>query len=283
MSQGRRYPQCFLTMRDAVAHSNRCAVAVLASHEVSGQAYVDYLSDREQARWATLRHPERQARWLAGRLAAKYLFLTQKDRAGTIGAGPPVFLSLTAERLASYLPRMYRHVEVLSQGAEGSSAPRLTWRGEACPAHRVSITHANGTTCACIAEGRALGIDLEEALHRIHAFYRGTFTKRERAWVTQRAGETQLSPTWLYTLLWTLKEAVLKANILERTISVWDFPTIDVQLRASPRELETASRQAQLGDRFLMGQVSISGPKGPADVKVAMTATRALILTILNS
>ena len=264
-------------------HTDRCAVAVVASKEVDGRAYVECLSVREQARYAAIGHPGRKARWLAGRLATKYLFLMQMDRAGTIGAGPPVLVPITFERLAAFLPWMYRHVEVLPPDTDARSAPRLTWDGEACPAHRISISHANGTTCACIAGGSALGIDLEQAVSRIHAFYQGNFTEAERHWVAQIASETCFSPTWLYTLLWTLKESVLKSNVLEKEISVWDFPRIDVQLRVDPRQLTAASRHARLGDQFVICTAHVSGPSCHADVRVAMTATRKLVLTVLNT
>jgi len=270
-------------MHGTSRHTNRCAVAVVASKEVSGAAYVECLSEREQARYAGIGHPDRQARWLAGRLAAKYLFLMQMNRAGTIGAGPPMLVPLTFERLAAFLPWMYRHVEVLPPETTPRGAPRLTWGGEACPDHRVSISHANGTTCACIAAGSTLGIDLEESVPRIHAFYRGNFTDAERQWVAQSASETRFSPAWLYTLLWTLKEAVLKANILEKEISVWDFPRIGVQLQVDPRQLTAASRQARLGDHFVVCDARISSPAGRADVRVAMTATRKLVLSVLNT
>ncbi len=264
-------------------HTDRCAVAVVASKEVSGPGYVECLSEREQARFAAIVDPSRKARWLAGRLAAKYLFLMQMNRAGTIEAGPPVLVPITFERLAAFLPWMYRHVEVLAPDATSGGAPRLTWGGEVCPAHRVSLSHANGTTCACIAGGSTLGIDLEESVPRIHAFYRGNFTEAERQWVAQIASETRFSPTWLFTLLWTLKESVLKANVLEKEISVWDFPRIDVRLRVDPRQLTAASRHARLGDQFLLCTAHVNGPSCRADVRVAMTATRKLVLTVLNT
>ena len=256
---------------------------MVASKEVGGQAYVECLSAREQARYAAIGHSDRKARWMAGRLAAKYLFLMQMNRAGTIGAGPPVLVPITFERLAAFMPWMYRHVEVLPPDTASRGAPRLTWDGEACSAHRVSLSHANGITCACIAGGSALGIDLEQSEPRIHAFYQGNFTETERCWVAQTASETRFSPTWLYTLLWTLKESVLKSNVLEKKISVWDFPRIDVQLQVDPQHLTTASRQARLGDQFVICSAQVRGPSCRADVRVAMTATRKLVLTVLNT
>ena len=124
---------------------------------------------------------------------------------------------------------------------------------------------------------------MEESVPRIQAFYRGNFTDAERRWVGQIAGETRFSPTWLFTLLWTLKEAVLKANVLEKEISVWDFPRIDVQLQVDPRQLTAVSRQTRLGNHFVICKAQISAPAGRADVRVAMTATRKLVLTVLNT
>lgn len=270
-------------MHNPAQHTDRCVIAVVASKEVGGRAYVECLSAREQARYAGIGHPDRKARWLAGRLVAKYLFLMQMNRAGTIGAGPPVLVPITFERLAAFLPWMYRQVEVLPPDTTSRGAPRLTWGGEACPAHRVSLSHANGTTCACIAGGSALGIDLERSVPRIHAFYQGNFTEAERHWVAQTASKTRFSPAWLYTLLWTLKESVLKSNVLEKEISVWDFPRIDVQLQVDPRQLTAASQQARLGDQFLLSTARVSAPSCRADVRIAMTATRKLVLTVLNT
>ncbi len=267
----------------APRHTNRCAVAVIASSEVNGPAYLACLSEREQARYAALTHPERKARWLAGRLAAKYLFLIQMNRTGTIGAGPPVFVPVTLERLAAFMPWMYRQVEVLTPEPSGQGAPRLMWGGDVCPTHRLSVSHANGTTCACIAGGDTLGIDLEESVPRIPAFYRGNFTEGERQWVAQTASATRFSPTWLYTLLWTLKESVLKAHVFEKAISVWDFPRIGVRLEANPQQLAATARQARLGEQFLLCKAEVNGPAFQTNIRVALTATRRLVLTVLNT
>lgn len=270
-------------MPHSAQHTSRCAVAVLPSRAVDGPAYVECLSEREQARFAAIAHPDRKARWLAGRLAAKYLFLMQMNRAGTVGAGPPRFVPLTSERLAAFLPWMYQYVEVLPPEGSERGAPRLLWGGEACPAHHISLSHANGTTSACLAAGNTLGIDLEEAVHRLQAFYRGNFTAREQAWVAQCAHGTALTPTWLYTLLWTLKESVLKANVLAKQVSVWDFPRIDVHLLVDPRGLAAAAGRARLGDQFVVSAARITGPACQADVHVALTATRKLVLTVINT
>ena len=208
-----------------------CTVAILDSHHVSKGDQIEYLSVREQAKFVSIPHPERRHKWLAGRLAAKYLFLQHMGTqfcTGTAGPAQPVLLKLTPERLRAFSPWMYRKIEVLMNPDASNEYPRFVWCGKYHSAH-ISLSHIATMSCAAITFGSVVGIDVEIPAPRTETFYRGNFTPAERQWVRQSVDATEISPHWLFTLLWTLKEGILKA-CMSSLISVWAFPDIDINI-----------------------------------------------------
>lgn len=256
----------------------RCAVALLEPRREP--AWAACLSAREQVRLGRLA-PARQPRYIAGRLAAKHLFLRRLGADGACAPrAQPVFHALTPDALHAFSPWMYRLAEILPAAAGGG--PRLYWCGVLRP-ERVSLAHTEGLTCASLAAGPALGLDVEQAVPRRDAFYRGNFTEGERRWVARSAWATGVPFAWLYTFLWTLKEAVLKGRLTGGARSVWDFPRIETRPLADPCAMAAAYRGVRVGEAVHAFGVEVCGPQGTARVAAAVTASHHRILTVLHT
>ena len=109
-----------------VEYARNWSVAVLKSDGMSEKDCDAYLSTREKAKLASIKNENRSRQWLAGRLAAKYLFLDQLDVPFNTRIEPrqPTLLNLTSEDLTSLSPWMYRKIEVLPKAPRQSGYPR---------------------------------------------------------------------------------------------------------------------------------------------------------------
>ncbi len=144
----------------------------------------DMLSARERERYERLRFPRRQREWLLGRYAAK------------------VLLSRVEEDLAG---RSLAEIEILN---EESGAPFVVVDGER-RAGTLSISHRAGLAfVAWDPCGGLLGVDVERVEARFPGFEEDFFTDRERAALSVFLDERHVLGV---TLVWSLKEAVLKA------------------------------------------------------------------------
>lgn len=134
------------------------------------------LSDAERARLATFGHPDRRRQFALGRTAAR---------------------TLAAARLA-----VAPEAVPLAVGADG--APEL-------PGLHVSIAHTaradRVAALAAVASG-PVGVDLERVAPRRPDLWRRILTPAEHALLDALGGPTDDAQT----LLWTLKEAVLKGQ-----------------------------------------------------------------------
>ena len=256
----------------------RCDVAVLAHAFLDGveeRELLPRLSEREAAALAKVARPEVRRRRAAGRLAAKHLLLSRDDQSG---GGPLV--ALDGARLLAFPAARYREVELMP--ATGDAAPTPTRGGEPLDA-RLSIAHAGEISCAALAHGgEAIGVDLETVLPRAGAFYRGNFTAGEQAWVAAAAHASALPADWLYTFLWTVKEAALKSSAAGLR-SVWEFPAVAVEPPHGFAALLATSVGAELGERFAACDVHIAAPGSRTRGRVETTATSAAILTTFRA
>src|SRR6266404_5430182 len=148
-----------------------CRVALLESRELRSVESARYLSNREIAKYIVLPSQSRRSAWLAGRLAAKYLFLNRLEMsAETNRQWVPTLVKLSSQALGAYSPWMYQQVEVLPSEST-SSHPKIVWCGKD-RRESVSLSHAGGASCACIGIGSPTAVDIETAVPRIDAFYR---------------------------------------------------------------------------------------------------------------
>lgn len=253
--------------------SDLCALALVPHDEVGEKAWVGHLSRREADHFAGLVNLRVRRRWLAGRLAGKHLLLRGPGR------GPRLEV-LDGERLRELPLASYREIELLPAPASGP--PRLVWRGrELSP--RVTLSHGGGFSCAALTRpGAAAGIDLETVAPRIPAFYPGNFTPRERQWADAGARSSGLPAPWLYTLLWTLKEAALKSGATP-VRSVWGFAGMEIELPAALPERLAASRGEALGERFAGFEALVRSARRETRARVETTTTPETILSLLTA
>ncbi len=252
-----------------------CALALLAATAVAEPSHGDRLSSREAAHLSGLGHPRVRRRWLAGRLAAKTLLLSGGPGIDVLN----VLDVLDGERLRAFPAARYREIELLPVA---SGPPRLTWRGREVPA-RVSISHGGGLSCAALAAaGAATGIDLETVAPRVEAFYRGNFTPGERRWAEDGARATGLSREWLYTFLWTLKEAAFKSGATAIQ-GVWEFAGLEIRLPAGLAGRLAASRRPALGESFAAFETLVCAAQRRTLARIETTSTPDVVLSLFTA
>lgn len=173
-----------------------------------------YLSPTEQKVFSELKTPKRQQDWLAGRIVAKRLL--RERRFATEDAVIP-----------------YGAISIL---ADPMGAPEIAIVGESLPGPRMSIAHGGGLAVAMIATqaNERPGIDVEVVEKREEGFAADYFTEGE---VTV----ARMSPDFdrTLTVMWALKEAVLKA--------------LGIGARVDMREVVTQLRNGRWSVR-LMGE-----------------------------
>jgi 4'-phosphopantetheinyl transferase EntD len=250
------------------------ALALLAVSAVAEPTHSDCLSSREAACLSGLTHPRVRRHWLAGRLAAKNLLLSGDGASRRIA-----FDHLDGERLRAFPAARYREIELLPAAG---GRPRLAWHGRELPA-RISISHGGGLSCAALpAAGAATGIDLETVAPRVAAFYRGNFTPAERRWAETGARSSGLSVDWLYTFLWTLKEAAFKSGAMG-VQGVWEFAGMECRLPADLAERLAANNRPVLGESFAAFETLVCAARRWTRAHIETTSTPGVVLSVLTA
>jgi 4'-phosphopantetheinyl transferase EntD len=264
------------------ACSSGCFVGLLEARELQDKDYTDHLSIEERAKYVGLPSPSRKSEWLAGRLAAKYLFLNWLEMSQRTQSQQwkPILSRLTSKALGVYSPWTYQKVEVLPNDWTASRYTKLVWCGKERP-ESISLSHADSVSCACVAFGKPTAIDIETAVPRIAAFYRNNFTEAERHWATHGTDGESARSNWLFTLLWSLKESALKLGWLKQT-SLWNLPRIELDGLPSLNYLGPFWSSSVLGDDFVVFTVRVKEACRVMQVRVAVTGTRNFILTVMN-
>ncbi len=144
------------------------------------------LSPAEAATYAALKVPKRRSDWLLGRFTAKQLVAAHLEK--TQGSAPAL------------------NEIVIAADADG--APFASLAGERLPVS-LSISHSHATAFCALLETEwheSVGCDIEYIEPRDVSFLRDYFTDAEQA-----AALAWPEPDAATTLLWSAKEAVLKA------------------------------------------------------------------------
>ncbi|MBV8859357.1 MAG: 4'-phosphopantetheinyl transferase superfamily protein [Acidobacteria bacterium] len=259
----------------SAARADERVVGLLEVCELRGGEYAGHLSARERAKYVRLPGGGRKGEWLAGRLAAKYLFLSRLEGACRPRGEAPL-LKLSAEALGAYSPWMYRAAEVLSDGG----APRLFWCGGE-RTERLSLSHTRGVAGACLTAGAPAAIDVETVAPRHGAFYRKNFTEAERRWAAGRAGGGAAGPDWCFTLLWALKESALKLGWLSQS-SVWSFPRIQIGGLPDLDRVGPFCWTGALGDACASFTARVEEDSRVTHARVTAAGTRGLVLTTMS-
>lgn len=253
-----------------------CSVASLESRELRYDAYTDHLSVAERAKYATLPSQGRKAEWLAGRLAAKYLFLNRLElsQGAESRQWSPTLAKLSSAALRAYSPWMYQEVEVVTNDGR----PGLAWCGQT-RMESISLSHSRSVSFASIALGTPTVIDVETTAPRIDAFYRSNFTEAEQSWALRGADGESIKANWFFTLLWTLKESALKLGWLN---SLWNLPRLEIAGLPGANSIGPFLYGKTISNDFAVFTVSVKEHCRVMRVRVAVTGTRNFILTVMN-
>lgn len=180
------------------------------------------LTPAELARVGAIRNETRRREHIASRVLAKYLVLGRFQSGDTIR-------EIGAEQLAEVPAEQYRELQVLR--ADG--APRVFRRGIPLADLYLSIAHSAGTTAVGVSTDAPIGIDVATVEEHAPSFHRVHYSTRERDWVA-RGGEAGSGA--LFTLLWTLKECVVKAGGAPHA-TLWGYDDVEVLADMCPREV----------------------------------------------
>jgi len=150
-----------------------------------GTDTTDWLSPEERTRYDGMRFPKRRMEWLLGRLTAKTLLTRCLSELATVP---------------------FDHITI---GNHPEGAPFVSIEGLSTPI-QLSISHRQGMAVAALSvnPGISLGIDLEWVEDHPQSFYEDFFTPGE---LDIMAGMPADRQAWVGTLIWSAKEAVLKA------------------------------------------------------------------------
>lgn len=258
-------------------------IAVLDTRILAGadDDLIRCLSAAEFQRYRSLASPQRQREWLGARLAAKYLFLSRFELPDDRRHDGRAVTHLARETLVSLPLWMWRSVEVAKSCDPEHPAPYFRWRGGHGVKVTLSLSHTGHDACACIAAGGDVGIDLQNVEQRVAAFYRTNYTIAETQWVERGAGREPSTRDWLYTLLWTLKEAALKARALVQTSPV-SFGGVEVFELPAPETVLRTCRQDDWDDRLMRITARIREERNTRSLQVAIAGTRRMILTVVR-
>jgi phosphopantetheinyl transferase len=219
-----------------------CAVALLDGRQHLIENWTSLLSARERAEVATYLHPERRARTITSRVLTKYLLACpellrfQRPHPGSLRAA---------------VSSDWTSVELLSGTAKTRVAPRIFRTGHVLSEFSVSSAHCGRFTASCVSRNN-VGLDLERIEPRRAEFYERSFSAEEQDWVCMVSNQTNVSKETGFTLLWSVKEAFLKASG-KRDISIWTFPRWTVRfadaIRGARRLFEGVSISAGIHSR----------------------------------
>jgi phosphopantetheinyl transferase len=261
--------------------SNFDTIGMMATHQVTEPGHLDLLSAKEYQRYQSIRHPQRRKRWISGRLAAKYLFLTRWgcDQENAMRQSPRV-RQLDAASLGEFPSWAYREVEILPQRWWEAGTPRLIWMGRPHPTH-VSLAYTAQLTAACLDPFRAVGLDLEVPCLRQPAFYRMNFTLAEQGWAERVYASVRIGVDRIYTVLWCLKEAALKSDESDEA-SLWQLPQIEVRLRCPVDWLSQALRPDHPLGSLWLTEVEVRNGGRVRTAEAALAVPYDAILAVLR-
>lgn len=227
----------------------------------------------------------RRDSWLAGRMAAKCLVLksglqdgrASSRRASEIGA----MTTLCNDDLNAFSAQDYATIEILAARTRLGSAPSMRIASTPRVDLRVCLTHCGSISSALVYAGGSAGIDVEAAELRHDAFYRQQFTQVETDWVDAEAQATGIERSWFFTVLWALKESVIKArpNIGS---GIWCLKPLEIRLGAHAVDWAALYGQEAFGAVFQRCVADIRDNSGQYTASVNITASRQTVLTIVE-
>ena len=257
------------------------AVSVMDSRCFTEESCLGLLTENERHHYSSMPNRQRKTAWVGGRVVAKHLFLDRLSRTGEEGScrwirGVEWLNSTTIQEFPAWA---YREVEIMPRvGAVG--CPMITWSGKAHPV-RVSLAHTSNLFAACLDGVKPVGLDVEVSVPRARAFYYSNFSWAERSWVESFSQFGTRCVDRAYTLLWCLKESVIKSQRSDE-ISIWHLPRIHVQLLCGTGVVAEALCSGIGIGPVLLSEVEVQLDKQTRTAEVALTSSRDEILTVLR-
>jgi hypothetical protein len=259
-------------------------IGILDSAELSAENRTLCLSAEELQECSAIHNPRRADEWLAGRIAAKFLFM-QRERSVTHKYFELNLQKITRKQIVDYTPEMYRDVKV-ARDKSPAGGPAQVGRIGGDPV-KVAISHVNGLACAFIGSSDVYSVDLEARASRVPEFYLHNFTPQERSWTGDCARSFDLDSDWLFTFLWSAKECLMKTPQFSG-LSLWDLPSIELRILTGSERLKAIHDTNGLSGKFEFLQVEMaSGPRlqgwsHPEPFQLAVSGTTDLILTAIT-
>jgi 4'-phosphopantetheinyl transferase len=190
-----------------------------------GIAPAGLLSEPEQQRLIELKTVKRRSDWLIGRWTAKHLIQSYIERQTGV---PPLLHWLTVMNDPDGAPRAILDfgLGILDYDSELKSKIQNL---------KLSISHCDGHAFCALSDscGTQLGVDIERIEPRAETFAQDYFTAHELDQL--RAAPPENRDT-LVTLIWSAKEAALKALRLGLTV---DTRTISCTVAPAPQVVPT--------------------------------------------
>ncbi|MFZ0306243.1 MAG: hypothetical protein WAL75_26395 [Terracidiphilus sp.] len=259
-----------------VTKRGRSLVAGLDSAEVTGEIQSSCLRETEIQESSAITNRRRREEWVAGRIAAKYAFLCDEQYPESAGAGELYLRMLDGAELAAFSSEAYLSVSVIRNQAPGGGPARVGW-SSGSDTVLVAISHSAGISCASLSTAGVCSLDLETPAPRVPEFYHHTFTNRERNWVGNCAGSYGMHPEWLYTLLWSTRECLLKTPRFT-ALSLWNMPALEIHIHDSAERLVKVHNSKDHSGNFEFFQANTF--RGPFQLAVAGAPN--LILTAIT-
>jgi phosphopantetheinyl transferase len=245
-------------------------IGVLDSAELAGRDYSVCLSAEERDTASRIRSARRREEWLAARILAKYLRGTGlPDWAAQAGTPVPRLLRVTCAALTPVADEQFREMTVTGV------PPRISWNGRT---QTIAISHTNGLACVAVGRGTIQALDVETRTARVAPFYERNFTPREREWADGCCREYGMDRDWVYTLLWSMKECMLKTPAFQH-LSIWDMPRIEIAVHGDPSVLRAPHEACTLEDDFAHLETEVNDGHRTVPACMAVAGTRDLVLT----
>jgi 4'-phosphopantetheinyl transferase EntD len=255
-------------------------VAIVDSAEISAHGFATYLAPAELRHAETILSPGRKAEWMAGRVAAKYAFLRREVYGPATAAAELQAAKVGTVELAEFDAEFYTAVSVTRDASPGGGPARTGW-ASGTRTMPVAISHVQGLACAFIGDtSGTYAVDLEARSSRVPEFYLQNFTPREQSWASSAARSLGVDSNWLYTLLWSAKECLLKTPVFA-SMSLWNMPSMEINVLGGSDRLKRLHDATSIAGDFEFLRVDL-GPNAK-HFQLAVAATTDLILTAITT
>lgn len=234
-------------------------VAGVDSARMTWEFQQSCLRETEMQEAVAISNQRRRDEWIAGRIAAKYVFLCATGAGECAETGALDFRMLSTADLSALGSEAYRSVAITRSQAVGGGRARAGW-SHGSDTVQVAISHSSGIACASLGTTGVHSLDIETPASRVPEFYLQTYTQRERDWVGSCVHAYGIHSDWLYTLLWSTRECLLKTPRFA-AMSLWNMPLLDIEISGGVERLAGIYNASEQSGHFVFLQAgTFHGP-----------------------